>query len=72
MSGVVYTIDEEGYIIAERHMDFDYAIQMYWGTRDSRNRRLFIALEGKEVPFKRRPKRLATGLKQEQTEALTR
>lgn len=58
MSGIVYTLDESNFIVAEKKMDFDYAIQTFWGKRDSQNRRYYITVEGKEVPFKWKPKTL--------------
>lgn len=73
MSGVVYTLDENDFIISEQKMDFSYAVARYMNKRDQRGRRYYVAVEGKEVPYKRKPKKLVdiTGRhKSERSEAI--
>ena len=65
MSGVVYVIDENNMIVSEKKMDFDYAVQNFYGKRDNRGRRYHISVEGQEVPYKYKPKLLLTGRKRD-------
>ena len=58
MSGIVYTLDENNFIISEQKMDFSYAVAKYMGHTDTRGRKYYVAVEGKEPPFKKKPKKL--------------
>lgn len=58
MSGIIYTLDENDFIISEQKMDFNTAVAKFHGHRDQRGRRYYISVEGKDVPFKRKSKKL--------------
>ena len=57
MSGIVYTIDDEGYIVAEQKMDFNMAVYEYMGKVNYRGQKYHVSVEGKEIPYKRRGKK---------------
>ena len=61
--GVVYTIDENDQIVSEKHMDFDAAVNTFYGKRDHKGRRYYISVEGKDIPFKYKRKILSDGKK---------
>lgn len=51
-------------------MDFSYAVARYMNKRDQRGRRYYVAVEGKEVPYKRKPKKLIDLHKSGRSEAI--
>lgn len=59
VKGVVYTVDEEDFIVSEFPCDFSYAVDTYMGQRDSHGRRYIVKLFGKPTdPYKRKPKKV--------------
>ena len=60
VKGVVYIIDDEDFIISQFPCEFDYAVKEYMGQRDYKGNRYHVALFGKPIPYKERPKTYAT------------
>lgn len=53
MEGIVYIIDDNNLVINEFKMDWDTAINRYYGKRD-RKGRYYIGVPGKPIPFKKK------------------
>ncbi len=57
MQAIVYIIDDNNEIVHEFKSDWDFAIRNYFGKKDFRGR-FYVGVEGKPVPYKKKPKRL--------------
>ena len=56
---VVYSVDEDNFIISEFQCDWSYAIDSYMGQRDNHGRRYIIKKFGEDPsPYKRKPKKM--------------
>jgi len=56
-TGIVYTLNDDNQILEQFECDWDRAIKNYFNKRTSKGR-YYVAPKGKDIPFKRKPKKL--------------
>lgn len=50
-TATVYTIDDNNIVVDQFDVDYDFAIQRYFGTRTNRGR-YYVSKKGVKIPFK--------------------
>ena len=56
-TGVVYILNNDNEIVNSFEMDYNQAINQYWGKRN-KSGRYFVGVKGVKVPYKKKGKNL--------------